>query len=287
MAGARGGSRVIEAQRIEAAGQVIHALSVGGIETCFEVPAYDCNLDIGRCPPGALRRNRLLLTHAHMDHAAGLPYYVSMRAMQGMRPPRVYCPASVKDQLQKILNLWTDLDSDADRCTLVGLEAGERFALGGDKECLSFASTHRVDTLGYILIRRKRKLKPSLHGLDGTKIAARVAAGEVIHDEVEVDELCFPGDTSIDVLEREPRLRRARVLLLECTFLGEKPSRDRARTGGHIHLEDLAEHADLLENEHIVLTHFSRRYSSSQIREAAARILPPSLRERTQLLIHP
>ncbi|MEO1233996.1 MAG: MBL fold metallo-hydrolase [Myxococcota bacterium] len=273
--------------RIDAAGQVIHALSIGGIETCFEIPAYDCNLDIGRCPPGALRRNRLFLTHAHMDHAGGLPYYVSMRAMQGMRPPKVFCPASVRDELQSILELWSKLDSDATRCTLIGLEPGERLTLGGDKECLTFAATHRVDTLGYLLVRKRRKLKPDLRGLDGTAIAARAAAGEVIHDEVEVDEICFPGDTSIEVLEREPRIRQARLLLLECTFIGEKPGREWAGKGGHIHIEDIAERADWFENERLVLTHFSRRYSSQLIRETVERTLPPSLRERVQLLLHP
>lgn len=273
--------------RVELAGHTIEALSIGGIETCFQVPAFDCCLDIGRCPPGALGRSRLFLTHAHMDHAAGLPYYVSMRAMQGHPPPRVYCPAGVKARLQHILDLWTELDSDAARCQLFGVEPGQRIALGGDRQAIAFASPHRVETIGYCLTRQRRKLKSAFHGLDGPAIAERVRRGEEVHDVIEVAELCFPGDTGIEVVEREVLVRTARLLLLECTFLGERPGRKWAQAGGHVHLDDVIERSDLFENETILLTHFSKRYPPAEIRRVVAARLPPRLRDRVRLLLHP
>jgi ribonuclease Z len=271
---------------VRLAGQVVEALSIGGVETCFQLPAFDCCLDIGRCPPGAIGRRRLLLTHAHMDHAAGLPYFVSMRAMRHLSPPKIYCPASAQADLQTILDAWTRLDADASRCELVGLAPGERVPLGGDALAETFAARHRVDTLGYCLLRRKKKLKAALHGLDGQAIAARARAGEDVNDVTEVRELCFPGDTGIEVVEREEAVRTARLLLLECTFLGERPGRRWAHAGGHVHLDDIAERAALFENEAILLTHFSTRYPPREIRERVDARLPASLRERVHLLLH-
>jgi ribonuclease Z len=70
------------------------------------------------------------------------------------------------------------------------------------------------------------------------------------------------------------------VLILEATFLDDLVSVRRARETGHVHLDELIERADLLQNEAIVLTHFSMRYSPAEVREILARRLPASLRDR-------
>src|SRR5262245_62015609 len=105
------GRGACEKRRVELtlAGYTIRALSIGGIETCFEVPAFDVLLDIGRCPPGSERRSTLLLTHAHIDHAAGLPYFISMRALVKHPAPRVFCPEPAHPHLSRILESWVEL----------------------------------------------------------------------------------------------------------------------------------------------------------------------------------
>lgn len=269
------------------AGHVIRAISIGGIETCFEVPGFDVCLDIGRCPPGVERRGTLLLTHGHIDHAAGLPYYVSMRSLMKHGRPRVYCPRSAHPHLEAILTAWTRLQADTDRCQLIAVDPGDQIPLAADACARTFASPHRIDCIGYTLFRRIRKLRPDLIGLPGEAIGARARAGEVVHEIQERAEICFPGDTRIDVVEREPMVRTARVLLLECTFMEDRVSPATAHAGGHIHLDDIAAHADLFENEAVVLTHFSRRYRPEEIREAVERRLPAALRARVHLLLHP
>ena len=110
--------------------------------------------------------------------------------------------------------------------------------------------------------------------------------GMDVRETASVPEICFPGDTTIDVVDSEPSVTQARVLLLECTFLGNKPSVAEALAGGHIHLDEIADLASLLRNEHLVLTHFSKRYAPEEIeREVRAR-LPADLFERTTLLVH-
>jgi ribonuclease Z len=268
------------------AGQTVHALSIGGIETCFQVPAFDCCLDIGRCPPGATRFRTLLLTHGHIDHASGLPYFVSMRAMHKQPMPRVYCPKGARGPLARILEAWQALQTDTDHVELVGVGPGETLPLKNGF-ARTFASPHRIATIGYALHRRVSKLRDALHGLPSAEIAARARAGETVHDVVERNELCFPGDTRIDVVVREPMVRTARVLLLECTFAGPDVSSAHARDGGHVHLDDIVAHADLFENEVLVLTHFSRRHEPDELERRVRAALPEHLSRRTVLLLHP
>ena len=89
------------------------------------------------------------------------------------------------------------------------------------------------------------------------------------------------GDTSADVFAiAPPEVFRAKVLLLECSFL-EDEHRNRANGWGHLHLSDVAERADLFENELLVLTHLTLRTGPSEIRRLIGQRLPPGLAART------
>lgn len=272
-------------QVLDVGGHGIHAISTAGVETCFWLPSLSLCLDIGRCPPGAERASTLLLTHAHIDHAAGLPYYVSLRSMIGAAAPRVFCPAKDRDALWAILKGWSGLQADSDRCELIGVAPGDRIELGKSTFAQTFTSPHRISTTGYTLVQRHKRLKAELVGRPQSEIAERARAGESVNEVKEVPQICFPGDTTVDVLMREPSVLTARVLLLECTFVGKDISADQAKRRGHMHLEHIAEHAEAFENEVLVLTHFSRRYSRQAICEEVKRKLPASLHERVQLVL--
>ena len=264
-------------------GLTIEAYSVGGIETCYQIPAFDVCLDIGRCPPGAERRNVLLLTHAHIDHAAGLPYYVSLRSLINMPPPKVFCPAPDRDNLQAILDGWSKLQADSNRCQLIGVAPDNEIRLPRGHVAQPYRSPHRIATVGYTIYSERKKLKAELHGLDGPAIAERARSGESVNEVHRRAELSFPGDTRIEVVETEPSVTQARILLLECTFVGPDVSIEKARRSGHVHLDQIAERADLFENEHVVLTHFSRRHSEAHIKDEVERRLPAKLLERVHL----
>ena len=127
---------------------------------------------------------------------------------------------------------------------------------------------------------------PEYAGLSSEEVGRlRTREGVRVTEVQERCELAFTGDTSIEVVEREEVVRTARVLVIECTFLDERVSPEGARESGHVHLDDLARHADALENEAIVLTHFSSRYTDKQVRELLAARLPGPLRGRVRPLL--
>ena len=262
----------------------LEVFSIGGIESCYRLPNYKILFDIGRCPPGSDRFSKLFLSHSHIDHAAGLPYYVAMRNLKKMAPPSIYCPKESRDKLWNMLKSWTHLDADADRCELIGVEEGEEINVSSDLYVRAFGSPHRVPVRGYTLFRRSKKLKAKYKGEPSTNIATLVKQGIDIHESNSIAEFCFPGDSMIEVLDREPSITEAKVLLLECTFAGSAVSVDRARKAGHIHLDQIAENCDRFNNDAIVLTHWSQRYSNAQIMEEVQEALPAEVLERVHIV---
>ncbi|MEE2902004.1 MAG: MBL fold metallo-hydrolase [Myxococcota bacterium] len=276
--------RLFVMQTLSFKGFELEVFSIGGIESCYRIPNHKILFDIGRCPPGSDRFSKLFLSHSHIDHAGGLPYYVSMRNLKQMSPPTIYCPKESRENLWKMLKSWTNLDADADRCELIGVEAGEEIALSSDRYVRAFGSPHRVPVRGYTLFRRSKKLKSKYQGESSTNISQLVKQGTEVHESKIVPEFCFPGDSMIEVLNRESSITQAKILLLECTFAGSEVSVKRAKKAGHIHLDQIAENADRFENEAIVLTHWSQRYSNAQIAREVEKALPEKLLERVHIV---
>src|SRR5439155_12409089 len=105
-----------------------------------------------------------------------------------------------------------------------------------------------------------------------------------VTEEVRLPILFYTGDTDRGLLERNDALYRADVLLIECTYVidGHQESAAEYR---HIHFDDIADFAERFENQMIVLTHFSRRYSRSEIHAEVRRRCPAVLRERIRLAL--
>ena len=264
----------------------VSGISIAGLETCIDLPEWKLCFDLGRAQYFALARPTVLFTHPHMDHLGAIAWHCATRAMRGMRPPtyvigREYAPA-----LLRLFEAWRELDRSQMPHTLVELGPGEEFDLGFQRVARPFRSFHRVPCQGYVVSERRQKLRPEFRDLPGPEIARRRAAGESgLFEERETALLAFCGDTLIDVLEREEVLRRVKVLVLECSFVDGQVSVEEARAMGHVHLDEIVERAELFQNEAVLLTHFSERYTSAEIVAALDAKVPPALRAKVTPLL--
>ena len=272
-------------ERLDLNGLELHALSVGGLETCFWLPRWRVALDIGRCPLAVVDCRTVLFTHAHMDHLGGIAYHTATRSLRRQPPPVYVVPHHAAADLARLFEAWRALDRSDMPHQLVPLGPGEEHVLANGLRARPFPSPHSAPCQGYGIWSRREKLKPEFHGVDGRELGRLRREGVVLGDVVETPEFVFTGDTRVEVVEQQEVVRRARVLVMECTFVDERVSVDEARAKGHVHLDELAERAELFQNEAILLTHFSARYRAHEIRAALAAKLPPGLLARVTPLV--
>jgi ribonuclease Z len=269
------------------AGIQVAGLSIGGIETCIDLPEYKLAFDIGRCPPAVVARPTLLFTHAHMDHMGGVAYHAATRELFGMAPPTYVVPHENVEAFAELIAAWRKLDRSDLPHRVQALGPGEEFELPNRMLARPFRSPHRVPCQGYALVAKKRKLKPQYRELAQEAIRElRTRIGDEITELVETPEIAFTGDTLVEVVEREEVVRKARVLVMEVTFVDDRISVEECRSKGHVHLFEVAERAELFENEALLFTHFSARYRDDEIVAALDRTLPPKLRERVTPLLN-
>jgi ribonuclease Z len=239
----------------------VKALGRGGIETCYILPNFQLAFDTGRCPDALIDMPRVFLTHGHLDHAAGLPYYISQRSLRHLPPPEIYCPDEIVAPLSEILHLWQKIEGFEYPIALKGLIPGDEVTVRKDLYVRALKSSHRVPCRGYALVRKSRKLRDEYLNASGREIKRMKDRGDAIFEDRDIPIFAFSGDTTIEFLEDNEAAREATVLFIECTYIDDKRPVARAREWGHIHLDEIIANANLFKNEKIVLTHFSKRYT--------------------------
>jgi ribonuclease Z len=168
----------------------IEAFSISGLATYVIVPSFDACFDLGHCSMEASRTRNVLLSHVHQDHSLGIVRHLSLRAMTGAKPSRIYVPIESRDALIEMLRAYERLEKkpSADLETIVrGIAAGESFALSPRLEVRAFDVIHRIESRGYTVIERRRKLKTAFAGQSGEAIRDAHARGEELYDYVETN----------------------------------------------------------------------------------------------------
>ncbi|GIL77332.1 hypothetical protein Vretifemale_6804, partial [Volvox reticuliferus] len=151
--------------------------------------------------------------------------------------------------------------------------------------CRRFPTAHTNTSQGYLLYSQRRKLKAELLGKSQEEIRELRLAGEDVTDTISVPEIAFTGDITAGFLDglSDPTLEdalKARVLVMEMTFVSADVTVDEGRENGHMHIADFVAHAHRFQNEAIVLIHFSPRYKRTDIITALNTMLPPSLKAK-------
>lgn len=266
---------------VQAGPFTVRGVSLGGVYTSIQVPElgvlFDCGLPIRQFAG----TDHVFLSHGHGDHVGALPAILGIRGlMREKKPPKLYLPAPILPSVERALAAMTEMQRYDLAIDAVPMKPGDEAELRPDLHVRAFKTHHPVPSLGYLFFDRVRKLRDEFKSLPGPEIGRRRKAGEDLFDTEEHHLLAYATDTLLRVIDTSPELRKVRVLIMECTFLDDRKTLEASRAGCHIHLDELLERVDDLDNEHVVLMHFSQIYQPRETHEILAKRCPKRLRDR-------
>ncbi len=262
----------------------IFGYSMAGEETVVAMPQLNVCFDIGKAPDQTISIPHVLLTHGHMDHAAGIAYYLSHRNFDGQSPGTVLIPNNLLPHLEQILMAWGKMDGNHIPAELVGVEPGDEFQLKANLFARVFATDHCRGSVGYTVVERRKKLKPEYRQLTGPQIVELKKQGVEFEYQLEIPLVTYLGDTCCGAFMQLDYVAQSQILITECTFY-EQDHTHRAQAGKHIHVNDLARMLEMLDNEHVVITHTTQRTGIRQIKRCLRETLSPETLSKVRLLM--
>jgi ribonuclease Z len=232
--------------------------SVAGEETVVAMPQLDVCFDIGKAPDQIISINNILLTHGHMDHAAGIAYYLSHRNFCGQSAGTILAPENLLSPMQQIIDGWGVLDGNKVPANLVGVKAGDEYQIKPNLFARVFPTKHSKGSVGYSVIEKRKKIKPEYAKLKGPQIVELKKQGVEIDYPLEIPIVTYLGDTQYVDFSQLEYIAKSKILIAECTFYEVKHA-PRAEAGKHMHIDEFANLLEKLDNEHIIITHTTQR----------------------------
>lgn len=265
-------------------GYTLLGFSISGLSSYLQVPELDLCFDMGECPISAVPLNHVFLTHAHGDHSRCLMRHKSLRKMIGIeKPAAYYLPASVYAQAKEWIRAEAAFEGVSDQKFLlpeiIPVNAGEWQPLLHRPDLIykAFPVRHSLPSLGFTIATRKRKLKEEYLGLPSKEIIQLKTDNVDITREVIEPHITYIGDCLGESLIEQESIWASPILVLECTFLDDD-EQVMARKKAHTHIDDivkaLEQFGDTMLTQHIVLKHFSMKYSRKHILKTLEKKIP-------------
>jgi len=258
--------------------------SVAGEETVVAIPQLDVCFDVGRAPQQIIPINHVLLTHGHMDHSAGVAYYLSQRNFCGLKAGTVLAPANLTDVISELLRSWERLDGQRIPASVVPMQAGNEFEVKPSLFARAFATRHTQGSLGYSIVEKRKKLRPELLGLSSRELVELKKKGEAIDYIVEIPIVTYFGDTSHMDFWKLDHIANSRILIVECTFFIDEHT-ERAVAGRHMHASEFATLLERMHNEHIIVTHLTQRTGPGEAGRVLRKALPADIFRKVVFLM--
>lgn len=244
----------------------IQGISVAGEQTSVHVPELDLAFDAGLCPRPVLTASTIALSHAHMDHSAGVPYYFSQRTFQKLGTGRIVCHPELAQPLRDMMAGWVDLERQRTPHEITALAPDESLQVRPNLLLRAIEVSHTGPSLGFAAIETRSKLKPEYLELPQDRLRDLRLAGTAITQVVEIPLVAYTGDTEIGPFLFRDEFSRAQIVVTECTFF-EPDHRDRAKVGKHLHVEDLRALLRVWTARDVIVIHVSRRTNLAFARE--------------------
>lgn len=262
----------------------IQGISIAGEQTVVQVPELDIAFDIGLCPRIALASPYVALSHGHMDHVAGLPYYFSQRMFQRMGVGTCFCHADIYEPLSNMMRAWIPLEHQRTEHRIVPLKPDEEFEIKNNIFLRAVEVSHTVPALGYAVVERRSKLREQYIGLPQSELRQLKSSGTEITRTLEIPLVAYTGDTEFGPYLFRDEFARSPIVIAECTFF-DPAHKSRATVGKHLHIDDIAQLLDAWEAEYIVLVHLTRRTHMAEARQHLIKRLGEQRAERLHFLM--
>lgn len=264
-------------------GLTVEGYSRAAVQTCWRVGELKLLFDLGAQPWDFMGTSTAFITHAHLDHIAALPVFVSRRRMMKMDPPVIYLPDSAVDPAWKMLQLFRAMDRGGMPCELIGLLPGDEIEVGREYIVAAVPTRHTIDSVGFIVYQRRHKLKPEFRELSGPEIRDLRQGGTEVTAEIRVPLFGYTGDTSPPGLDENPDFFRAKILVSELTFVAPEHRKEKIHKHGHMHIDDYRDRAERFDNELVIASHLSTRYNARQVKRMVSQALPGMLDNRLKV----
>ncbi|MFZ0035448.1 MAG: MBL fold metallo-hydrolase [Sedimentisphaerales bacterium] len=258
--------------------------SVAAEETVVAMPQLDVCFDVGKAPNQIVPINNILLTHGHMDHAAGIAYYLSHRNFCGQSPGTILAPQNLLGPIREIIDAWSRLDGNKIPANLVGVKAGDEYQIKPNLFTRVFPTKHSKGSVGYSVIEKRKKIKPEYAKLTAPQIVELKKQGVEIDYPIEIPIVTYLGDTQYVDFSQLKYIVESKILIAECTFYQTEHT-ERAEVGRHMHIDEFVTLIGKLQNEHIVITHTTQRTPMQDIHRILKEALPPEKYKKTILLM--
>lgn len=262
----------------------VQGTSIAGEASCIQIPELDVCFDMGMCPRMALASKFVAISHGHMDHIGGLAYYCSQRHFQGMGEGTIVCDRRIAPAIERMMAGYVELERQNTPYKLIPLDPGGEHQIKNNIVLRGIEVEHTVPAFGYVVVEKRSKLKEEYAGLPQEKLRELKDRNIEITRNLQVPLVAYLGDTQPGPALVRDDVRKAQIVICECTFT-EPEHKERAKVGMHMYAEATAEWLRVLECQHLVLVHLSRRTNLGYARKRLTELAGPQLMQRVHFLM--
>jgi len=196
----------------------------------------------------------------------------------------VVLPRELERPVDNLLRCWREVERQGTPYKLLPMSPGQLYEVRRDFGIRAYQTHHGGPSLGYGLISIREKLKPEFMGIPGPELVAMKKQGVEIQYRVEVPMVAFLGDTTAGPVFEQPDVVNAEILITECTFF-DADHKAKAKAGKHLHVDQFIPIVEKLKNQHIVLTHVSRRTGIRRAKRQLTKALGAEAMQRIHFLM--